>query len=95
MNPQWIKRPMLWVLGGCAGLCACSTLSTSPERDQHFGQSVQQIRRLQTLNLQGVPLQDQQPGIDAAVAVHALDNYGKSFCSPRQAGSPLSGIGGK
>jgi hypothetical protein len=96
MNCYWSMRPILCGLVICSYLSGC-TLSSTPQRDLNFGKSVQQIRQLQTLNPQGADLADQPPGIDAAAALKAQENYLKSFNGPgtSQGGSVLSSVGGK
>ena len=61
-------------LGGC--------LTSTPYWDAHFGESVSQIRSMQTLNPDASANTDPVAGVDGTAAVAAQTNYGKSFTTP-------------
>jgi hypothetical protein len=68
----------------CAALAAslAGCLSSTPHWDATFGDSVSQIREMQTLNPQASANTDPVAGIDGKSAVAAQKSYGKSFTAP-------------
>ena len=68
----------------CVGLSAAlaGCLSSTPHWDATFGDSVNQIKELQTLNPQGSANTDPVAGIDGKAAAAAQKSYAKSFSAP-------------
>ncbi|MDE1181674.1 hypothetical protein [Paraburkholderia sp.] len=62
-------------LGGC--------LSSTPHWDATFGDSVTQLRAMQTLNPDASANRDAVAGVDGKSAVSAQTSYGKSFSAPQ------------
>jgi len=63
-----------------AGLAGCVT--TTPEYDKHFGESVRTVRAMQTLNPDAATENDPGSGIDGRAATAAMDRYNGSYRSP-------------
>ena len=78
------STPTLFRAALCAGLCAAlaGCLSSTPHWDATFGDSVRQIKELQTLNPQGSANTDPVAGIDGPAAAAAQKSYAKSFTAP-------------
>ncbi|WGS52632.1 hypothetical protein LFL96_31090 [Paraburkholderia sp. D15] len=66
--------------GLCGALAGC--LSSTPHWDETFGDSVRQLRAMQTLNPQGSANTDPVAGIDGTAATAAQKSYAKSFTAP-------------
>ncbi len=68
----------------CAGFCAAlaGCMTSTPHWDAAFGDSVRQLREMQTLNPQGSANTDPVAGIDGAAAASAQKSYAKSFTAP-------------
>ena len=67
-------------LGTFAALGGCMT--STPQWDANFGNSVTQLRAMQTANPDASLNQDPVAGIDGPAADSAMQNYGKSFDAP-------------
>lgn len=69
-------------------LCACLSatlagcLTSTPHWDATFGDSVNQIKEMQTLNPQASSNTDPVAGIDGKAAAAAQKSYAKSFTAP-------------
>ena len=68
----------------CAGLSAvlAGCLTSTPHWDATFGDSVNQIKEMQTLNPQASANTDPVSGIDGPAAAAAQKSYAKSFTAP-------------
>ncbi|WP_168789954.1 hypothetical protein [Paraburkholderia aromaticivorans] len=68
----------------CAGLSAAlaGCLSSTPHWDATFGDSVNQIKEMQTLNPNASANTDPVAGIDGTAAAAAQKSYAKSFTAP-------------
>ena len=68
----------------CAGLSVAlaGCLSSTPHWDATFGDSVNQLKEMQTLNPQASQNTDPVAGIDGAAATAAQKSYTKSFTAP-------------
>ncbi|HTJ91817.1 MAG TPA: hypothetical protein VL424_01760 [Pararobbsia sp.] len=65
---------MLLSLGGC--------LTSTPQWDANFGNSVTAVRTMQTANPDASMNDNPVAGIDGGAAASAIQNYGKSFDAP-------------
>jgi len=65
--------------GLALSLGACMT--TTPNYDAHFGESVRIVRAMQTLNPDAVN-NDPVSGVSGKAAVASMDRYGASFVKP-------------
>jgi len=79
---------------GCGlalSLAACMT--TTPNYDAHFGESVRIVRAMQTLN-PDTANNNPVTGVGGQAAVAAMDRYGSSFMKPpTDSGAYTIGIG--
>lgn len=68
----------------CAGLSAvlAGCLTSTPHWDATFGDSVNQIKEMQTLNPQASANTDPVAGVDGNAAAAAQKSYTKSFTAP-------------
>jgi hypothetical protein len=68
----------------CAGLSAAlaGCLSSTPHWDATFGDSVNQLKEMQTLNPRASENTDPVAGVDGTAAAAAQKNYAKSFTAP-------------
>ncbi|MFM0733073.1 hypothetical protein PQQ52_21595 [Paraburkholderia sediminicola] len=68
----------------CAGLSAAlaGCLTSTPHWDATFGDSLNQIKEMQTLNPQASANTDPVAGIDGVAAAAAQKSYAKSFTAP-------------
>lgn len=68
----------------CAGLSAAlaGCMTSTPQWDATFGDSVRQIREMQTLNPEGSANTNPVAGVDGTAAVSAQKSYVKSFTAP-------------
>lgn len=73
------------LLGGCA---------QTPRLDSQFGQSLQQLRRQQTLDPQAGQQRRNVSGMDADSAGAAYDNYVRSYRTPEKQNNFTIGTGG-
>ncbi|CAG4909240.1 hypothetical protein [Paraburkholderia gardini] len=80
MNTIQTSIRLALCVGACATLGGC--LSSTPEWDQHFGESVTQIKTMQMLNPMASANDDPVAGIDGSAAIAAQTNYVKSFTAP-------------
>lgn len=79
MNILSIAYRLAMVTGACALFNGCQ--STTPMWDRTFGDAVNQIVAMQTLN-RNAHENDPVAGIDGTAATAAQQNYGKSFAAP-------------
>jgi len=77
-----IGKAAIGVLLAC-GMGGCMS-TTTPRWDQHFGESLAQIKAGQTLNPAPV-YAEPAAGVDGAAAVRAQNNYLNSFTNPPKA----------
>jgi hypothetical protein len=81
-----------------AGVCAAISLSlagcltSTPQWDAHFGETVQQITASQVLNPQAGSNTDPVTGVNGSAAAAAMFRYDKSFSQPTIVSSPF-GVG--
>lgn len=82
-------------IAGVVTLCGCA-ISTTPEADARFGESMTMLKAQQTINPEASRNTDPVAGIDGKAAKGALDNYRDSFSKPpSEASNTMSiGIGG-
>ncbi|WP_206956449.1 hypothetical protein [Trinickia acidisoli] len=80
MKIQQIALRLALIVGACAILDGC--LSSTPIWDRTFGESVNAITAMQTLNPNASANTDPVMGIDGTAATAAQQNYGKSFMAP-------------
>ena len=78
----------------CAGisLSLAGCLTSTPQWDAHFGETVQQISASQVLNPQAGTNADPVTGVDGGAAAASMFRYDKSFSQPAVVSSPF-GIG--
>jgi hypothetical protein len=78
----------------CAGisLSLAGCLTSTPQWDAHFGETVQQISASQVLNPQAGTNADPVAGVDGGAAAASMFRYDKSFSQPAVVSSPF-GIG--
>ncbi|MFL9859967.1 hypothetical protein PQR72_30245 [Paraburkholderia madseniana] len=76
--------PTLIRVALCAGVVAtlAGCLSSTPHWDATFGDAVNQLKAMQTLNPQASANTDPVSGIDGTAAVAAQKGYAKSFTAP-------------
>ena len=80
----------------CAGLSVAlaGCLTSTPHWDATFGDSVNQIKEMQTLNPQATATTDPVAGIDGNAAAAAQKSYAKSFTAPPPPANSLTiGVG--
>ena len=81
----------------CAGitLSLAGCLTSTPQWDAHFGESVQQINTAQVLNPQASSNSDPVTGLDGSAAASTMFRYDKSFSQPPVSpfGTPLGSSG--
>ncbi|CAB3726770.1 hypothetical protein LMG22037_05234 [Paraburkholderia phenoliruptrix] len=78
---------------------ACLTLngcmSTTPDFDRHFGESVRSFTAAQIIDPDAATKNPSTPGVDGKAAVGAMANYSASFkAPPRTANAFVIGVGG-
>jgi hypothetical protein len=74
-----VGQTALWVLIS-VGVSGC--MSTTPQWDQRFGESLTQIKAQQILHPVPAPADPQAGGMDAQAAVRAQNQYLHSFDVP-------------
>ncbi|MFM0128490.1 hypothetical protein [Paraburkholderia sediminicola] len=76
--------PTLIRVALCAGVVTtlAGCLSSTPHWDATFGDAVNQLKAMQTLNPQASANTDPVSGIDGTAAVAAQKGYAKSFTTP-------------
>ena len=78
-------------------LSGCGSISTTPEVDSRFGESLSIIKAQQTINPDASRNTDPVAGIDGKAAKGAYDNYRDSFRQPPAEGlnvTPVTGTDG-
>ncbi|MEC5409755.1 hypothetical protein VOM14_29905 [Paraburkholderia sp. MPAMCS5] len=77
----------------CIALSAC--MSTTPDLDRHFGESVKSFTQAQIIDPDAASKHPSTPGIDGKAAVGAISNYTASFRAPPTSGNAfVIGVGG-
>jgi hypothetical protein len=64
------------LLGGC--------MTSTPIWDAHFGEAVRSVTEAQIIDPRAAERNPSTPGIEGKAAVSAMDQYSKSFESPRR-----------
>jgi hypothetical protein len=80
----------------CAGisLSLAGCLTSTPQWDAHFGETVLQLSASQVLNPEAGSNIDPVTGVDGGAAASAMFHYDKSFSQPVVVSSPFgAGIG--
>jgi len=80
MNTLYIVTRIGLSCGLALSLAACMT--TTPNYDAHFGESVRIVRAMQTLNPDASANLDPVTGVGGRAAVAAMDRYGASYVKP-------------
>jgi hypothetical protein len=80
--------------GVCAGvsLSLAGCLTSTPQWDAHFGETVQQLSASQVLNPEAGSNSDPVTGVDGGAAAATMFRYDKSFSQPAVISSPY-GVG--
>ncbi len=72
----------MMAIAGILTLGGCGSISTTPEVDARFGESLSIITAQQTINPDAARNTDPVAGIDGKAAKGAYDNYRDSFRQP-------------
>ena len=72
----------MMAIAGILTLGGCGSISTTPEVDARFGESLSIIKAQQTINPDAARNTDPVAGIDGKAAKGAYDNYRDSFRQP-------------
>ena len=87
----------MMAIAGILTLGGCGSVSTTPEVDARFGESLSIIKARPTINPDAARNTDPVAGIDGKAAKGAYDNYRDSFRQPPAEGmnvTPVTGVGG-
>lgn len=84
------------LLGTAILLATTGCVSTTPNLDSHFGETVSLIKSQQTLNPEASSNTNPATGMDGKAAKSAYDEYQKSYRVPEPQTSAFTiGIGGR
>lgn len=83
----------MMAVAGILMLGGCGSVSTTPEMDARFGESLSIIKAQQTINPDASRNMDPVAGIDGKAAKGAYDNYRDSFRKPPAEGVGVSPVG--
>lgn len=80
----------------CAGisLSLAGCLTSTPQWDAHFGETVQQLSASQVLNPEAGSNPDPVTGVDGGAAAATMFRYDKSFSQPAFVSPPLGSTTG-
>jgi len=85
-----LGRPAAAMLAAAGAVLLGGCMTSTPNYDQRFAESVRSVREMQTLNPDGPMNTNPVSGIDGRAATYALDRYGQSFRSPPQDNNPYA-----